>query len=187
MTVSRQSIIRYNAHNLLFIGRLEEKQKRISDLLNAVAKVTRDCHLHLIGDGPDKASYKNQVQQLGIMNRVTFHGYHRNPWYLVKHELQGAGALVLTSEFEGFPMALVEAISHGVYCISSDCETGPADIIHEGINGQLFPVGDIDTLAGLLDKVVCRNITFDPVVAQNSVNHLNVESYTRTFIEALRK
>jgi UDP-D-galactose:(glucosyl)LPS alpha-1,6-D-galactosyltransferase len=79
-------------------------------------------------------------------------GWQDDPW-----RATGSGsALVLTSAFEGFGMILLEAISRGLPCISSDCESGPTDIIEDGKNGWLYPVANVDRLAELMQRVVDR-------------------------------
>lgn len=57
---------------------------------------------------------------------------------------------------------LGEAMSRGVLCISSDCETGPRDFILDGVNGFLFPVKDVDALAAVMQRVIDGEISIEP-------------------------
>lgn len=81
--------------------------------------------LMIIGDG-DFSEYKKLAEELGIGEDVLFTGVQKNPFALIKK----ADAYALTSESEGFPNALVEAMAVGLPCVSVNCKTGPAEILH---------------------------------------------------------
>ena len=88
--------------------------------------------------------------ELGIESRVEWLGWQRNAW-------KAAGAttaLVMPSDREGFPMVLVEALAHGIVCVSSDCDSGPSEIIEPGRNGWLYPVADVPALTARLQALV---------------------------------
>lgn len=132
---------------LLHVGRLMvERQKRTDDLLHALAQVEGDWRLDLIGAGGRRGHHR--TSRLG---RATQH--------FRSHELAGVAArsvacvatadlLVLCSAFEGFLMVLIEAMARGIPCLSSDCLSGPSDIIWPGQNGWLYPVGDVAAPTG---------------------------------------
>ena len=82
-------------------------------------------------------------QDLGLERHATFLGQVQDvrPW------LQGALALVHPSDYEGFPNVLLEALAEGCPIIATDCPTGPAEIVQQGINGFLTPVNDQNALA----------------------------------------
>jgi UDP-D-galactose:(glucosyl)LPS alpha-1,6-D-galactosyltransferase len=87
---------------------------------------------------------------LNISDRVIWHGWLDNPW----DEIHEATALVLTSDYEGLPMVIGEAMTRGVPVISTDCPTGPADYIEQGVNGWLIPTGDQSMLLEALRQVI---------------------------------
>lgn len=89
-------------------------------------KQINDLKLVIIGDG-DYSEYKRLSEQLGIKNDVLFTGLQKNPFAI----LARADIYVLTSQSEGFPNALIEALASGLACISVNCKTGPAEILHE--------------------------------------------------------
>ena len=90
----------------LFIGRLEEESKRVSRLLDAFA-LQEEGHLWIVGDGLQREAYEQHVADLGIADKVTFFGNTDNPYTYLK----AADCLVLTSEYEGFPVVILEALA----------------------------------------------------------------------------
>ncbi len=128
---------------VLAVGRLGP-EKGFDKLLDAFARI-RERHpawrLVIVGDGPlrarlQAASRANDVP-LDLPGRVG----NLADWY------RAAAMLVLTSDFEGFPNVLVEAMSHGCPVVSFDCAVGPREIIRDGIDGFLVAPGDIADLA----------------------------------------
>lgn len=135
----------------LYIGRLVyDREKNVSEFLRALSHVKGSWKALIIGDGPDRERLKNLAEKLEISDHITWLGWVSEPWTHV----QAASVLVLTSKYEGFGLAMVEALSRGIPCISSDCPDGPADIIEHGKNGWFYPSGDISELARLLQTVV---------------------------------
>ncbi|HEC34967.1 MAG TPA: glycosyltransferase [Anaerolineae bacterium] len=115
-------------------------------LLEAVAITTQDiaCRVVLIGDGPERGHLNLLARQLGIDDRVAFLGHVRNPFrYLARADL-----VVHTSLHEGLPTVLIEAMACGAPVIATDCPSGPAEIVTDGVNGRLIsPPGDAHVLA----------------------------------------
>jgi UDP-D-galactose:(glucosyl)LPS alpha-1,6-D-galactosyltransferase len=139
---------------LLHVGRLMlGRQKRTDDLLRALAQVEGDWQLDLVGGGEaesDLSELKALGEQLGLSDRLHWLGRQEAPWRVT----QTADVLVLCSSFEGFPLVLIEAMARGIPCISSDCSSGPSDIVRPGENGWLYAVGDIDALSGTIQGLV---------------------------------
>lgn len=150
-----------NVFYVVSLGRLI-KLKRNGDLIKAAKKVSektnKDIKIIFVGDGEEKGELVKLSQNIGFENNVHFEGVQANPFpYILRSDL-----FVLASETEGFPNALVEAMSLCVPAISSDCVSGPREILNEtddyGIimpkgtffkakHGILYPVGDVDALA----------------------------------------
>jgi UDP-D-galactose:(glucosyl)LPS alpha-1,6-D-galactosyltransferase len=141
--------------HFIYMGRLTYGgQKRVSDFITALSQVKGAWQATIMGDGimgdrVDKERLQELAKTMGIHTRIQWIGWQRNPWA----EIHSASALVLTSEYEGFGMVLVEAMSHGIACVSSDCRTGPVDIVKEGINGWFYPVRDVAKLATILQRI----------------------------------
>lgn len=122
---------------LLSAGRLsEEKQFPVLvDAFSLIANERPDCDLVILGEGPARQEIELRAASHGLQSRVHLPGHVGNvtEWYGC------ADAFVLTSSREGFPNALMEALSSGIPAVSFDCPTGPADLIREGANGFLVP------------------------------------------------
>jgi GalNAc-alpha-(1->4)-GalNAc-alpha-(1->3)-diNAcBac-PP-undecaprenol alpha-1,4-N-acetyl-D-galactosaminyltransferase len=137
-------------NNIISIGRLS-KEKGHSILIEAFSKLQIDSYkLHLIGDGPEMNNLKEYVKILNIENKVIFHGHQKN----FTHVLQKASIFVLPSFYEGFPNALLEAMSIPLACISSDCVAGPREIIQHNKNGLLFETRNVKDLFNKLNFLV---------------------------------
>jgi UDP-D-galactose:(glucosyl)LPS alpha-1,6-D-galactosyltransferase len=120
-------------------------------------------------------------RELGIDERIVWHGWQADPWGYVRERIGPVSALLLTSAFEGFGMTLVEAMSYGIYCISSDCPSGPADIIREGVNGKLYAPGDLRTFQGLLQQVIDTGVQVDQEGIKRAIDGFYVDRYYRNF------
>lgn len=134
------------------VGRLTH-QKGFDLLLQAFAAVA-DRHPHwrvaIAGTGPAEQELLEQAATLEIADRVELRGWVQNP----QLELEDAGIFVLSSRYEGFPNALLEALAAGAPAIAFDCPSGPADIVRDGIDGILVPPNDVDALAEALDRLM---------------------------------
>lgn len=134
---------------LVGMGRLVQ-QKGFDLLLQAFAGIAdrhRDWHLKILGTGPLKDEFEKQAQELGLSGRVSFLGEVADPFSV----LGNADLFVFPSRFEGFPLALCEAMGCGLPVISFDCPTGPSEIIRDGVDGVLVPAEDIVALAARMD------------------------------------
>lgn len=103
-------------------------------------------HLVILGEGPDRAALLAQARDLGLQERVRLPGLVESPETWLQH----ADLFVLSSLFEGFPNALLEAMACGVAAIAFDCPSGPAEIIRHEETGLLLPAGDASALAAAL-------------------------------------
>jgi glycosyltransferase involved in cell wall biosynthesis len=136
---------------LVAVGRLSP-QKNQQLLLRAMRQVKeqRPIRLWVIGDGPDRAQLEELTDKLGLAGDVEFLGYIPNPHQYIAR----ADCFVLSSKFEGFPNALLEAMALGKAVIATDCPTGPAELIRSGENGLLVPTQHEDALAAAILRVL---------------------------------
>jgi glycosyltransferase involved in cell wall biosynthesis len=158
---------------ILGVGRLAP-QKDFVTLVRAFAEVrrARPVRLVILGEGEQRAALQSLIRSLGLENDVDMPGFARNPYAFMKH----ARLFVLSSRWEGFPNVLAEAMAVGVSVVSTDCRSGPAEILAGGTYGRLVPVGSPTELAAaMLDalnapaersKMVSRakNFSLDTVV-----------------------
>lgn len=136
---------------LLAVGRLAP-QKRFDRLIDALAAQTEALdgwHLVLVGEGPLRPELERRAQTTGIAGRVHLSGRTAQvgAWYA------RAAAFALVSDFEGFPNALMEAMAHGLPVVTTDCPTGPADLVTHDRNGLLVPLGDQQALQAALVRL----------------------------------
>jgi glycosyltransferase involved in cell wall biosynthesis len=129
---------------VLAVGRLAQA-KNHSLLLESFARVREQvaCRLILLGDGPERARLTRKIDALGIGDAVSMPGHEENPLcYMSRADL-----LVVSSVFEGFPNVLIEALACGCPIVSTDCPSGPREILADGIPGRLVPPNDSSALA----------------------------------------
>ncbi|MED3655562.1 glycosyltransferase [Heyndrickxia sporothermodurans] len=135
-------------------GRLVE-QKDHKTLLHAFAKVNEQVRSKLIilGEGPLKDILIKEAEQLNIQDRVFFIGFQRNPYIYFKQ----ADLFVLTSIHEGFSHVIAEALATGIPVVSTDCKSGPREVLSDGKYGILCRVGDVDGIAKSMLKMLAYN------------------------------
>ena len=135
------------------VGRLDESQKDFTTLIKAFGELKKEEKLVIVGDGPDKTKLEELVNNLKI-DDVVFLGKKSNPYIWMKN----SKLFVLSSKYEGFPTVLVEALTLNVPSISSDCPTGPREILGNNKEGALFKNQDIDGLKNKL-FIKCKKIS----------------------------
>ena len=137
---------------VLAVGRLIPL-KGFDLLIEAFARVAErhpEWKLRIVGEGESRPDLAQAIASSGLSDRISMPGFTDN----VREEMRQAGLFVLSSRFEGFPMALLEAMSEGLACISFDCETGPGELIDHRENGWLVPANDVPALADALDVLM---------------------------------
>jgi glycosyltransferase involved in cell wall biosynthesis len=136
---------------ILAVGRLYP-QKDYPTLIRAFAQV-RQVHrtrLVILGEGPEADSLNNLIRELGLEEDVAMLGFADNPYaYMAK-----AAVFVLSSAWEGFGNVLVEALAVGTPVVSTNCESGPSEILANGKYGDLTPVSDPQAMAEAILNVL---------------------------------
>jgi glycosyltransferase involved in cell wall biosynthesis len=133
-------------------GRLDP-QKAHEVLIAAHARLAARGVAHnlvLVGDGPRRAELLAEAARLGVADSVHLLGYQANPYPYMRR----ATAFALSSRFEGFPLVLAEAMVCGTPVVSTDCRSGPREMLADGDAGLLVPVDDPDALALALERLL---------------------------------
>ncbi|PKM55157.1 MAG: hypothetical protein CVV00_05150 [Firmicutes bacterium HGW-Firmicutes-5] len=149
VTVKVTEIIPYEdrSNDIVFVARFDIKQKRQDLMVDAFEKITKEnknLKLVFYGEGEDKELIEKKVYDLNIGKRVVFAGKVKNIGEYIKF----AKYCVLTSDFEGIPNAIIEALSLGVPVVATDCSPGGAKLlVKNGINGFLVPRGNAESIS----------------------------------------
>lgn len=137
---------------IVMFGRLEQ-QKNYPMMLRVVQslkKSGRIVSVEIYGEGSLAGELQNQIDCTGLHDEVKLMGRTENP----AEAMRGAALFVMTSAFEGMPNSLMEAMAAGLPCVSTDCPTGPADLIEDGIDGYLIGVGDDCALSKRIEALM---------------------------------
>ena len=131
--------------------------KRVLDVVKVFNKVleTRDCRLLLVGDGPDRTASEKLCREFGIEHKVVFLGKVKNPI----EPLMISDLFILPSEAESFGLAALEAMAAGVPVIATNAG-GLPELVENGISGLLCDVGDIDSMASSVLKILSNEAGF---------------------------
>lgn len=136
---------------VLAVGRLVP-QKDYATLLEAFALVRggRDARLIILGEGPLRAELEARAAQPDLKGAVALLGFQENPYGW----MAACAVYVMSSRYEGFPNSLVQAMACNASVVSTDCPTGPDEILESGKWGRLVPVGDGRALANAMEAVL---------------------------------
>lgn len=141
-------------HRVIAVGRLDY-QKGFDRLIQAWCYIQRDgryqdWHLDIFGQGEWHEMLENMISERNLNDSIRLN----NPTNQIGREYAQSSLIVMTSNYEGFGMVLVEAMACGVPAVAFDCKCGPRDIISDGENGLLVPNGDIPGLAEAMMKLM---------------------------------
>lgn len=165
-------------NSFCYIGRLDENQKRISDIIKAfyllVKRENKDYKLKIIGTGDSYDFYNYLIKKYSLQKNVDFIDlWFTNPWDFIDE----IDCLILSSNFEGFGMVIAEAIARGIPVISSNCPVGPSDLIEDGKTGYLYEVGNLLELKEKIDYIVARKISTSQEDIADSIDRMYVDNY----------
>lgn len=138
---------------IVTVGRLHN-QKNQKLLINSFKKISNlfpEYILEIYGEGEEKENLLKLINFLGLENKVFLRGTSKN----ICQEICNASVFILSSDYEGLPNALIEAMSLGLPCISTDCKPGGArEIIEDGVDGIIVPINDQKSLEEAMIKII---------------------------------
>lgn len=173
---------------VLGVGSLS-KRKDFHTLIRAFALVAakRQVRLIILGEGPERAGLENLVNELDLASKVALPGFQPNPFSYMSR----AGVYVLSSNLEGLPGSLVQALACGCPSVATDCPSGPAEILQGGRLGPLVPIGDDQAMATAieqqLDDPTPRHLLVDGVAKYDAATVLDAVTAYLTHISSRRR
>ena len=128
---------------------------------------------------PQKDNLNNLINQLGLRADVSLLGFVDNPYAYMAH----SAAFVLSSAWEGFGNVIAEALAVGTPVVSTNCESGPAEILANGKYGELTPVGDAKAMAEAILSILAGNIK---QVNPDWLNQFKLETCAEKYLQVLQ-
>lgn len=165
---------------VLGVGRLHP-QKDFPTLLAAFARLRRDRPMRLIilGEGAERSRLEHLIAEHGLSRDVDLPGHVDNPFAFMSR-----GALfVLSSRYEGLPGALIQAMACGCPSVSTDCPSGPREILRDGALGPLVAVGDIEGMTAAMRHALDTPVSRDAL--RDRAAYYNVDRATDAYLEVL--
>lgn len=123
---------------------------RLIDAWSIVCQSVSDWKLYLVGDGEDRVSLQQQIERLGLSDKVILGRAETD----MPSVYTDASILALSSRYEGLPMVLLEAQAAGLPIVSFECKCGPRDVLTDGEDGFLVKEGDVETLAAKIRELI---------------------------------
>lgn len=133
----------------------------------------------ILGEGPLRESIQNKIRELGVEDRVILPGFSNN----VSDYYASSDLFVLSSDYEGFGNVIVEAMSTGLPIVSTDCESGPREILEDGKYGKLVPVGDANALAEAMYQSL--NAEHDHEALKRRAKDFSVEKIAQQYLDVM--
>ena len=178
----KNEILPQNCNNemrIFYAGRIVlGTPKNLRELLNGINNID-NVYLDIYGGGPDLEKGKELANNLGITDRIKWHGWTSKLWEEITER---PDALIMTSNSEGFPMIMLEAISRGIPVITSNFD-GYDSIIKEGINGYSYELGNIESMKEAIEKL--RENKLSPEKVKDSISRFYSDSYFENLDEAI--
>ncbi|WP_371375317.1 glycosyltransferase [Thalassotalea aquiviva] len=182
--VSTKKLCSNNSKKLkiIAVGSLKH-QKNFALLIDAVAGLPSNFpyELSILGEGSLRKELESKIDALALNEKVKLLGFVKDP----KPFYEQSDLFILSSDYEGFGNVIVEAMSLGCQVISSDCKSGPREILSDGEYGQLFPVGDKKALTDLILSYQQNVISIDKLYQRAKC--FSAKHIAKVYIEKILK
>ncbi len=170
--------------NIVSVGRLVEQKDHLTTI-NAIGLLKNKYNIKLliIGSGPLKKFLNNKINYMGLKNNVKIIDYIKNPYPYIKN----GDLFILSSKFEGLPNVLLEAIVLNKFSISSNCQTGPKEILDNGKGGFLFKVGNFKSLAKKIETFIKfkKKLSKKRMYASSRLDRFNYDDRLKDYLTIL--
>lgn len=169
-----------NEKYILFFGRFDEKVKNFSLMLEAFSQseiYKAGYSLYLLGEGSDLVFIQNKIKELQLDEFVKILHFVKNP----QEWIAKAKFTILTSQYEGFPMSLVESLAVGTPVVAVDCKSGPKEIVKSEHNGLLVENHNVPGLSKAMKRMIEdeKLYNFCKKNASESVEHLSLDTISK--------
>jgi glycosyltransferase involved in cell wall biosynthesis len=155
------------------------KRKRHADLLNAFSKLeNQTIKLLLLGKGQLECDIKELANKLGVLDRIIFWGWDENPYRLIHN----AKVSILASEAEGLPRVVVESLALSTPVVSTDCPSGPREVLVNELKPFLVPVGDIEGLSNAIGLAIKDY----PLIQESLTERFDAKKIVNKYVELVR-
>tara|TARA_B100001093_G_scaffold490550_1_gene529709 strand:- start:3051 stop:4121 length:1071 start_codon:yes stop_codon:yes gene_type:complete len=167
--------------NILSVGTLKMQKDHLT-LLKAFSLLENIdlYHLNIVGDGPLMLDLKNYSRELGLLKHVTFHGFQNN----VDKFYKSNDIFILSSIYEGFGNVLVEALSFGMQIISTNCQSGPSEILDNGKYGILVPIKKPEKIRNAITKIMSSK--FNPKDLKARSNDFKIDTIAKKYLNLMQ-
>lgn len=145
-----------------YVGRIARYQKQIEDLPSFALALKRKgiaAQVNVVGDGPDLGWLRGVVESHGLQDMVRFQGALSHEEAM--EQLRRQHVFLLFSNFEGLPLTLLEAMIRGVVPVVTDLPSGISEVVEDGVNGCLFPVGQVDVAVERIEELTRQPEVFE--------------------------
>jgi glycosyltransferase involved in cell wall biosynthesis len=182
----KNKFFKKNDLKIINVGRLTKQKDQIT-ILKAFRLINKKLKpkLIIIGKGSEFKFLQNYINNNGLNASVKLLGYTDNPFLLIK----SSNILVLTSKFEGLPNILLEAQYLKKYIISTDCPTGPNEILSNGNYGTLIKIGDYKELANKINNFYIQKKLINKMILRgyNAMNRFDYRNNCEKYFKLINK
>lgn len=164
---------------ILAVGRLTEA-KNYELLIHSFKLVTQkiDANLIILGEGEDREKLEKLIEKLSLQNKVDLYGFEQNPFKY----MENCDLYVMSSKWEGLPGALIQALALGAKIVSTDCPSGPREILRDGKNGILVLKEDEKEF----EKFIIDGLESEQLISEIDFYEYTVDSCVVNYIKLMR-